>query len=89
MWVLYVVRCADASLYCGITKNLEQRLYDHNNTKRGAKYTRSRRPVELVIQLDFSDRSSVAKAEAKFKKLSTDRKRVFVQSRADLLEYLS
>ncbi len=47
LWVVYLIRCSDESLYCGITNNLKNRLEAHNSGK-GAKYTRSRRPVELV-----------------------------------------
>jgi putative endonuclease len=46
-WVVYLVRCFDDSLYCGITKDLNNRIKDHNSGK-GAKYTRSRRPVKQV-----------------------------------------
>ena len=46
-WVVYLIRCSDKSLYCGITNNLKNRLASHNSG-RGARYTRSRRPVELA-----------------------------------------
>jgi putative endonuclease len=46
-WRVYLLRCADGSLYCGITNNVEARLASHNAGK-GAKYTQSRRPVELA-----------------------------------------
>jgi len=46
-WVVYLVRCADESLYCGITKNIEKRLVAHNSGK-GAKYTKSRIPVDVA-----------------------------------------
>jgi putative endonuclease len=46
-WVVYLVQCSDDSLYCGTTNNLEGRLSAHNAGK-GAKYTRSRKPVKLV-----------------------------------------
>jgi putative endonuclease len=46
-WVVYLVRCADESLYCGITKDIDKRLAAHNSAK-GAKYTQSRLPVEVV-----------------------------------------
>jgi putative endonuclease len=46
-WVVYLVQCSDKSLYCGITNNLKKRLAAHNSG-RGAKYTRSRRPVRLL-----------------------------------------
>jgi integration host factor subunit beta len=57
-WVVYLVRCADQSLYCGITNNLEKRLEAHNLGK-GAKYIRSRIPVEL-----FGNSSEMTKSEA-------------------------
>ncbi len=46
-WVVYLIQCSDNTLYCGISKNLKNRLAVHNSGK-GAKYTRSRRPVNLV-----------------------------------------
>jgi len=46
-WVVYLLRCMDGSLYCGITNDLEKRLSKHNSGK-GAKYTRSRLPLKLV-----------------------------------------
>ena len=48
MWYVYLLRCADATLYCGVTTDMERRLREHNAGSRGAKYTRARRPVELV-----------------------------------------
>lgn len=68
-WFLYVVRCSDGSLYTGVTTDLERRIREHNTSKRGAKYTRSRRPVELVLSMPYSSRSEAQKAEAGFKKL--------------------
>ena len=69
MWYLYVVRCVDGSLYTGVTTDLARRLHEHNFTKRGAKYTRSRRPVEMVWSKEYYDRSSAQSAEYSFKKL--------------------
>ena len=46
-WAVYLLRCSDSSLYCGVSNNIEKRLIDHNSGL-GAKYTRSRRPVVLV-----------------------------------------
>jgi hypothetical protein len=48
-WNLYIVKCKDDTLYCGITSNLEKRIKEHNEGRRGAKYTRSRRPVFFVF----------------------------------------
>ena len=49
MWFIYVLLCNDNSFYCGITKNIDRRLKQHNGIKKGgAKYTRSRRPCRLI-----------------------------------------
>jgi putative endonuclease len=50
MYFVYILKCADGSLYTGSTNNLPKRLKDHNESKRGAKYTKSRRPVKLIYQ---------------------------------------
>ena len=68
-WHLYVVRCSDGTLYTGVTTDLDRRLHEHNVTKRGAKYTRTRRPVELVWSKEFKNRSEAQSAEYGFKKL--------------------
>lgn len=73
-WFLYVVECADASLYTGITTDLNRRIDEHNRLSRGAKYTRSRRPVRLIYSKRFSDRSAASSAEAKFKRLARRKK---------------
>ena len=79
-WYLYIVRCADNSLYTGITTDLERRIIEHNSNKRGAKYTRARRPVELVYQETFDNRSEVSTREAAIKKMTPDKKRQLIQS---------
>ena len=47
-YFVYILECADGTLYAGITTNIERRVKEHNEDARGAKYTRMRRPVELV-----------------------------------------
>jgi putative endonuclease len=69
MWYVYLLKCSDSSLYCGITNNIEDRIATHNNGK-GAKYTRSRLPVELYWFEEQNDRSSASKREYAIKKLS-------------------
>ena len=73
-WYLYVVKCSDSTLYTGITNNLEKRINEHNNSKRGAKYTRSRRPVKLIKFWEFLNRSTALKEEYKFKQLNKKKK---------------
>lgn len=68
-WVCYLLRCADDTLYCGITNDLDKRIAAHN-TGEGAKYTRSRTPVELVFSEACEDRSAASKREIQIKKLS-------------------
>ena len=69
-YYLYLLRCADETLYCGITTSLTRRVAEHNTSEKGAKYTRSRRPVELVYQHSFKNRSAATRAEGRMKKLS-------------------
>ena len=74
VWCLYVLQCADGSYYTGISTDVDQRLNEHNHSKRGAKYTRSRRPVRLVYLLEFGSRALAQKAEYRFKKLTRKEK---------------
>ncbi len=68
-WYVYMLRCADGSLYTGITRDIERRVKEHNTSDRlAARYTRSRRPVILVWSEDHPDRSSALKREAQLKK---------------------
>ncbi|HYC83052.1 MAG TPA: GIY-YIG nuclease family protein [Candidatus Paceibacterota bacterium] len=74
MYYLYILKCADGTLYTGITLDVGRRVREHNISKTGAKYTRSRRPVELAYEQEFKDRSAAAKEEARIKKLSRQEK---------------
>ena len=72
-WQVYLLKCADHSLYCGITNNLDVRIDVHNAGK-GAKYTRGRLPVELVAATDKMTKSDALKFEIRIKKLPAGRK---------------
>ena len=72
-WVVYLIRCSDESLYCGITNNLRNRLAAHNSGK-GAKYTRSRRPIELVGASFKMTKSDALKLEYRIKQVPASRK---------------
>ena len=74
MYYLYILECADKTLYTGITVDLERRLNEHNSSALGAKYTRARRPVKLMYSKKFRNRSTATKAEGKMKKLSREEK---------------
>ncbi len=73
-WFVYLLRCADNSLYTGITVDLKRRLAEHNGSRLGARYTRSRRPVALVYAEPCVDRSAAAKREYAIKRLAPHQK---------------
>jgi len=79
-WFVYMVRCKDGSLYTGITIDVTRRVSEHNGTPvgKGAKYTKARRPVELVYKKHYRDHSSAAVAEAALKKLSRQEKLTYL-----------
>jgi putative endonuclease len=68
-WVCYLLRCADDTLYCGVTNDLEKRLAVHNAGE-GAKYTRGRLPVTVVYSEACADKSAALKRELQIKKMS-------------------
>lgn len=67
-WFCYLLRCADDTLYCGITNDLEKRLAAHN-AGTASKYTRTRLPVELVFAESYAGRSTASKREMEIKSL--------------------
>jgi putative endonuclease len=72
-WVVYLVRCSDNSLYCGVSNDIKNRLIEHNSG-RGARYTRSRRPVDLVGVGPEMTKGEALKAEYRIKQLPADKK---------------
>ena len=72
-WWVYILRCADGTLYTGATNDLDRRLAAHN-AGRGAKYTRARRPVALVYREAAADKSAALQREAAIKRLDRVRK---------------
>ncbi len=68
MYFVYIVECADSTLYTGISTELERRIQEHNTSEKGAKYTRIRRPVKLVYSESYPNRSSASKREYEIKK---------------------
>ena len=69
MYHLYIVKCADETLYTGIAVDLKRRIGEHISSGFGAKYTRSRRPVKLVYSKKFRNRSMASKEEIRIKAL--------------------
>lgn len=74
MHYVYLVECADKTLYCGYTNNLEKRIASHNSGN-GAKYTKGRKPVKLVHFEKFKSKSKALKRELKIKKFSREEKK--------------
>lgn len=68
MYYVYIVECADKTLYTGIATDLKRRIEEHNVSEKGARYTRVRRPVSLVYSEEHPDRSSASKREYEIKK---------------------
>lgn len=72
-WTVYILRCKDNSLYCGMTNDLENRLQMHRAGK-GAKYTRGRGPLELVYTEYCPDKSTALRREMAIKKMTRPEK---------------
>ena len=82
---MYVLKCADDSLYTGYTTDLERRIAHHNDGK-GAKYTRAHRPVSLLYYEIFPDKSSAMSAEALFKKKSRQAKLDYIEKNSEKVQ---
>ncbi len=77
MYYCYVLRCADGTLYTGVTTDITRRVEEHNDGK-GARYTASRRPVRMVWKEEHHDRSSAQRREAAIKSWSRSRKEALI-----------
>ncbi|MBU0721145.1 GIY-YIG nuclease family protein [bacterium] len=71
---VYILKCSDGTLYTGIAIDVDKRLVEHNTSDKGAKYTKVRRPVELVYSETVQDRSSASKREYAIKQLKREEK---------------
>ena len=74
---VYLLRCADDTLYCGWTTDLQKRLASHNSGK-GAKYTRSRLPVELIYYEEYEDPHEARSREWHIKRMNREEKRKLI-----------
>lgn len=79
-WYVYILHCRDRSYYTGITTDLARRLAEHNSARGGARYTRPRRPVELVYFEPAVSRSKATSRENQIKKLTAQAKKQLVNS---------
>ncbi|MDO5715032.1 MAG: GIY-YIG nuclease family protein [Tissierellia bacterium] len=83
LFYVYILECADTSLYTGYTVDIRKRVALHNKGK-GAKYTRGRRPVKLVYSTSFPTKSQAMQAEYWIKQLSAQEKRLLIQGKFPL-----
>lgn len=72
-WVVYLVQCADQTIYCGISNDIIKRITVHN-AGRGAHYTKTRRPIVLLKTFPVDDRSAALKLEYKIKQMTREEK---------------
>ncbi len=84
LYYVYILQCADETLYTGICTELDRRVEEHNSSAKGAKYTRARRPVKLVYFETYIDRSSASKREYEIKKhMSREEKLKLISRRSE------
>ena len=78
MWYIYIVKCNDSSYYTGITTDVPRRIYEHNHGVKAAKYTKWRRPVELVYMEKSEGRSQASKREYEIKQMTQQQKKALI-----------
>ncbi len=81
MYFVYILRCADETLYTGITNDLKRRLHQHNHAQAGARYTKTRRPVVLIYSEKKRTRSAALRREYAIKSLTRAQKLALIASR--------
>ncbi len=78
-WV-YIVQCSDGTYYTGYTTDLDRRIKEHNESKKGAKYTRARRPVTLQYVESYESRQEACRREYEIKQFSRKQKEKLIKS---------
>ena len=86
-WFVYILECADKTLYTGITTDIKRRVVQHNNGV-GAKYTRARLPVNSVFSFEVADRSEASKIECKIKKMSKKQKLALIAGNGNRISHI-
>lgn len=81
MFFVYILECADKTLYAGSTNDLEKRLRQHNESKQGAHYTKIRRPVKLKYSEEVKTLSEARKREAEIKRMSREEKKELIKAK--------
>lgn len=80
MYYTYILECSDGTYYCGYTNNVAERVKTHNEGK-GAKYTKSRRPVKVIYYEEFKTKSEAMKREAEIKKMTRAMKKALIEGK--------
>ena len=78
-YFVYILECKDGSLYTGITKDINKRLDEHNSNDKGAKYTKTRRPVKLLYKESSENRSTASKREYEIKQFTRLKKLLLIK----------
>ena len=86
LYYLYILCCNDGTYYTGITSEIERRVEEHNSSPKGAKYTRSRRPVHLLYHELYHDKPSALKREYEIKNLTRKQKNALIASQSLISE---
>jgi putative endonuclease len=86
---LYIVRCADGSLYTGIATDVERRLREHETGGRGAKFLRGKGPLRLEYSTQLGDRSTASQMEYRVKRLERGQKEELIAGRCSLADLLT
>jgi len=73
-YTLYILKCSDDTYYTGIALDIDKRVHEHNTSDKGAKYTRYRRPVTLMYQESWHDKSTALKRERAVKRMKRSAK---------------
>ena len=89
-WYLYLIRCQDNSLYCGITTDVDRRIKEHQaGGAKAARYLRGRRPLVLAFQSRAGTRSQALKLEYRVKQLTRDRKEQLISGQLEIRSLIS
>lgn len=79
-WKVYILKCCDWSFYTWITTDLKRRVEEHNFSEKWAKYTKTRRPVELIYYEEYENRSESSSREYEIKRLPRSKKEVLIKN---------
>ncbi|MBT8086430.1 MAG: GIY-YIG nuclease family protein [Gammaproteobacteria bacterium] len=85
---LYILRCADDSLYTGIASDVPRRIEEHEAGRRGAKYLRGKLPLRLEFSSEVGDRATASRLEYRVKQLSRAQKEALIDGRQSIAELL-